>query len=355
MATGFVATPFLGTSLKIPRYPNTTQRECKNKQARCTTVKAAATSRHQRREENVPGPLYVDHTCIDCDTCRWLQPKFFTRVNDQSAVYKQPETEEERAEALKAVVACPTGSIALSNSTRMERQEAVNSFPKPVEGLENVYYLYPSKDTFGGSSYLVVREGGQSVMFDCPRWTEKLAKGIEELTGKGGVKMIVLSHCDDVAGHDKWAKRLQSKRVIHSADVNSWQGTTACEVQLSDNDFGSEGLGWWNTGVDGLKVVSVRGHTRGSIAMFDEKSKALFSGDHLYGRGATGKLGAGSRYNQDSWERQIESVAKLEQVPFRAVLPGHGRPMFWKSDEERINAVRDAVKDMRKDPVLRRR
>ncbi|MGB5768342.1 MAG: ferredoxin, partial [Crocosphaera sp.] len=31
----------------------------------------------KRRSENIPGNFYVDSTCIDCDTCRWMSPTVF--------------------------------------------------------------------------------------------------------------------------------------------------------------------------------------------------------------------------------------------------------------------------------------
>lgn len=44
----------------------------------------------------------------DCDTCRWMAPDFFKRANEQSAVLAQPQTDEERQEAYRALLACPT-------------------------------------------------------------------------------------------------------------------------------------------------------------------------------------------------------------------------------------------------------
>ena len=44
----------------------------------------------------------------DCDTCRWMAPDFFKRENEQSAVLVQPQTDQERLEAYKALLACPT-------------------------------------------------------------------------------------------------------------------------------------------------------------------------------------------------------------------------------------------------------
>ena len=66
-----------------------------------------------RLPQNVPGPYYVDDTCIDCDMCRTTAPDFFRR-NDEiasSVVYRQPVTPEERSVAEEARQGCPTDSI----------------------------------------------------------------------------------------------------------------------------------------------------------------------------------------------------------------------------------------------------
>ena len=47
-------------------------------------------------------------SAADCDTCRYMAPDFFKRKNMQSAVLRQPETEEERIEAFRALLSCPT-------------------------------------------------------------------------------------------------------------------------------------------------------------------------------------------------------------------------------------------------------
>ncbi|XP_015064361.1 uncharacterized protein LOC107009532 [Solanum pennellii] len=37
-------------------------------------VKAFQSPTEARRPQNVSGEFFVDHTCIDCDTCRWMAP-----------------------------------------------------------------------------------------------------------------------------------------------------------------------------------------------------------------------------------------------------------------------------------------
>jgi ferredoxin len=69
--------------------------------------------------QNIPGPFYVDETCIDCDLCRTTTPAFFRR-NDEiglSTVYRQPVTSEEVALAEEARDSCPTESIGNDGSS----------------------------------------------------------------------------------------------------------------------------------------------------------------------------------------------------------------------------------------------
>lgn len=70
-------------------------------------------NRNHRVPENVPGPYYVDDTCIDCDLCRSNAPEVFARHPDAgySYVQRQPATPEEVAEAEAARLACPSSTI----------------------------------------------------------------------------------------------------------------------------------------------------------------------------------------------------------------------------------------------------
>lgn len=69
--------------------------------------------RNRRNPENVPGPLYVDDTCIDCDLCRSTAPQFFRRsdAGQYSYVFRQPGSPEEWSRAMEAMQDCPTDTI----------------------------------------------------------------------------------------------------------------------------------------------------------------------------------------------------------------------------------------------------
>ena len=68
---------------------------------------------NDRYPDNTPGRYFVDTSCIDCDVCRDSAQENFRR-NDEggySFVYKQPETEAERAECERVREECPVEAI----------------------------------------------------------------------------------------------------------------------------------------------------------------------------------------------------------------------------------------------------
>lgn len=70
-------------------------------------------NRNQKNPGSIPGPFYVDATCIDCDLCRESAPTIFRRDDELglSVVFKQPATTEEWEQARDALRNCPTETI----------------------------------------------------------------------------------------------------------------------------------------------------------------------------------------------------------------------------------------------------
>ncbi|KAK9838315.1 hypothetical protein WJX81_004110 [Elliptochloris bilobata] len=301
------------------------------------------TSVRQPRPENVSGDFYVDHTCIDCDTCRWMAPDFFKRANEQSAVLAQPQTDEERLEAYKALLACPTFSIHSANKRPGELKAASNAFPSPVAGTSGVYHLgFHSQDSFGSASWLVQRERG-NVMMDSPRFDAKLLARIKKM---GGAKYMLLSHRDDVCDHAKWASALGLKRIIHKIEINEQQGTDKCEVLL-------EGKGPWKLpdSGDDMEIIFTPGHTAGHVCLFYKTQKVMFTGDHLAFRAVRpteakpftsedDKLSVFDKFNWYKVPLQVENAYKIgTKYDWLHLLPGHGRPGHFADEEQRLRAI----------------
>jgi len=142
--------------------------------------------------DNVDGEFFVDSTCIDCDACRQIAPTVFHDIGDQSAVYRQPQTEEELLAAQKALISCPTASIGTASRHDMSR--ALADLPEHVD--EDVYRCgYTSESSFGAFSYLIRKESG-NVLIDSPRFAGPLVKNIERM---GGVARMLLTRLRDRA------------------------------------------------------------------------------------------------------------------------------------------------------------
>ncbi|KAK9120607.1 hypothetical protein Syun_018224 [Stephania yunnanensis] len=200
---------------------------------RRTVMMAHTKQSRERRSQNAQGEFFVDHACIDCDTCRWMAPEVFTRKDGQSAVFKQPTSEEERIKALQGVYHCG----------------------------------YHAENSFGGTSYLIVHPEG-NILVDSPRYFERLAQKIEML---GGARYMFLTHEDDIGDHQKWSERLRCDRIFHTKDI---------EASTADVEIKLDGDGPWSLGND-FELIHTPGHTEvshGRMAEFKdmhEKDAAL--------------------------------------------------------------------------------
>src|SRR4051812_23867708 len=121
---------------------------------------------------NVPGPFFVDDTCIDCDLCRQIAPQVYREESDHSVVYRQPADDVQTMRAAMALVACPTASIG--TRTKLDSRTVARAFPEQID--DNVYFCgYASENSYGAASYLIVRPEG-NVLVDSPRFAKVLVQ-----------------------------------------------------------------------------------------------------------------------------------------------------------------------------------
>lgn len=272
----------------------------------------------ERRTENVSGNFYVDSTCIDCNTCRWMAPEIYRREGDQSAVHHQPNNEQEKLAAMQALLSCPTASIGTVEKPK-DIKKVQQTFPILVE--DKVYHCgYHSEKSFGAGSYFIKREAG-NILIDSPRFAPPLVKEIEKM---GGVKYMYLTHRDDVADHQKFHDRFGCDRILHKDDVTT--GTKDVEIQLS----GYEPIEL----AEDITIIPVPGHSQGHTVLLYQQ-KFLFTGDHLAWSAYLNHLYAFRRFCWYSWPLQLQSMEKLAKYSFEWVLPGHGRR--YHADRETMN------------------
>jgi glyoxylase-like metal-dependent hydrolase (beta-lactamase superfamily II)/ferredoxin len=283
----------------------------------------------ERLSENAEGEFFVDRSCIDCETCRQLAPRVFRR-NDgvgQSVVGAQPATARDRRRTLMALVACPTASIG--SLAKRDPRAAARAFPQEI--AEGVHYCgYAAASSYGASSYLIRRAAG-NVLVDSPRAAPVLLDRIRAL---GGVRIMFLTHRDDVADHARLQRAFGCQRILHAADVG---GATA-DVERRLTGVAPRALD------DDLLAIPVPGHTRGSTALL-YRDRFLFSGDHLWGDEDTGRLAMGRGVCWYSWAEQRRSLRRLLDHRFQWVLPGHGRRFQTRSPAEMRAAIEALLKE----------
>lgn len=268
----------------------------------------------KRLTSNVPGDFFVDSTCINCDTCRQLAPEIFTDTGEFSSVAAQPKMPSQLREATQAMLACPTGSIGTTGKNLS--REVIEDFPLQLD--DEVFYCgFNSKKSFGGNSYLVVHPDG-NWLIDSPRMVPHLVRRFEEL---GGIRHIFLTHRDDVADAELYAKKFDAQRIIHKGELDSQPGAEIVLDGTNPIALAPEFL-----------VIPTIGHTSGHCVLL-YRDRFLFSGDHLWWSRKRNGLYGSKDYCWYSWEEQIESFKLLEQYQFQWVLPGHGDRIHLSKEE----------------------
>jgi glyoxylase-like metal-dependent hydrolase (beta-lactamase superfamily II) len=175
-------------------------------------------------------------------------------------------------------------------------------------------------------------------MIDSPRWSAPLAR---RLAAMGGVAVMVLTHRDDVADHDRWARVFGCERWIHQADADAApeaERTIAGReaVQLAAN----------------LQLIPTPGHTAGSlVAVLGSARQALFSGDHLWWNPQQQVVVASQRYCWWNWAEQLRSVERLLELDVAWLLPGHGHRHHFAEGQWRL-ALEQTLSFSRRSPGL---
>jgi glyoxylase-like metal-dependent hydrolase (beta-lactamase superfamily II) len=262
-----------------------------------------------------------------------MAPQTFVAVGGASAVAAQPHAPLDKLAALQALISCPTYSIHVEDAKKGELAAARDTFPLNV--TTTVYHLgYHDEASYGATSYLIVRPKLGNIMVDIPRWAPALAQRVKAF---GGARYLFLTHRDDVGSHERWATELGARRIIHSLEVSTRQGTDAAEVQL-------EGRGPWRLD-DEVEIIFTPGHTAGCVSLLYRPEHALFTGDHLAFSPRLKRLTIFRAVNWHSVPVQLESVEKLVGIDFLHVFPGHGRRTSFPDGTTRDEALRTLLSE----------
>jgi glyoxylase-like metal-dependent hydrolase (beta-lactamase superfamily II) len=278
-----------------------------------------------RNPASAPGDWYIDTECIDCAASRIVAPGLIVRRGDLSVFGRQPEGEEDERAAWRAVLVCPTASVGRVSGG----SPPAGVFPWQL--APGVFMCgYNARSSYGASSYFVTRSSG-NLLIDSPRFTRKL---VQAFTNAGGIAHILLTHQDDVADADQYARAFGARVWIHEHD-------RAAAPYAGDILTGAESASI----EDGVLAIPVPGHTRGSVVYLVDYLY-LFTGDSLAWDMKRGDLTAFRDACWYSWEEQTASLDRLIARRFEWVLPGHGG-FAHRPAEEMTQRLRALVRRMR--------
>lgn len=187
---------------------------------------------------------------------------------------------------------------------------------------ERVYLCgHNHQSSFGAHSYFVTRDEG-NLLVDSPRFTRKLVGPFEEL---GGIDKVLLSHRDDVADAERWARHFEAEVFIHEADADAAPFATHILTGESPAELTQI--------AEGIVAIPVPGHTKGSVVYLIDDCY-LFTGDSLtwnYDRDAMRAFRQACWY---SWPEQKKSLTALAEYGFNQLFSGHGPWSPWRERGE---------------------
>ena len=260
----------------------------------------------ERNPDGAAGDWFIDQRCINCAAARHVAPGLIVERDDFSVFARQPSTKEELEQAWLAAELCPTRSIR--TESRLKPPPGLY----PHELSQGIYLCgHNARSSFGAHSYFVERSDG-NLLIDAPQFTRKLVAPFEE---QGGIGRILLSHRDDVADADKWARHFDAEVYIHKDDRQAAPYATHIIAGRSPAEV--------TVIAPGLVAIPVPGHTKGSVVyLLDETF--LFTGDSLAWNLHREDLYAFKNACWYSWAAQKRSLTALADYRFERVFSGHG-------------------------------
>ncbi|PWC54840.1 MBL fold metallo-hydrolase, partial [Azospirillum sp. TSO22-1] len=223
-----------------------------------------------------------------------------------------PATPEERMQAWRARLACPTASV------RTESHEEVPEAVFPEHMCDGVHRLgYNARSSYGTHSFLIRRAAG-NLMVDAPRWTRAVVGPLEAW---GGISDILLTHRDDIGDAERYARHFDAHVWIHEADRDA--------APFADRTIA--GIVPVRVHVD-LLAIPAPGHTEGSVAYLYD-GRCLFTGDTLAWSFERDDLTAWREVCWWSWPEQLRSLRRLCDHRFEWVFAGHGGSRQLPADD----------------------
>ncbi|MEL9941040.1 MAG: MBL fold metallo-hydrolase [Ignisphaera sp.] len=193
---------------------------------------------------------------------------------------------------------------------------------------------------FNTNSYIIYDDDTlDAIMVDLGDFSEEVVRFIRDRKLDLLAVVATHGHFDHVYGVERLRAVTGAVFVVHRDDIRVLEMNeqlcrefgVECGYVEPDEVLTSEGI--YRFGSIEVRVVHTPGHTPGSIVLYVEPLKTLFTGDTIFrGSVGTADLPGGSE------EKLVESICKIYRLfPLDTkVLPGHG-PHTTLGNEARYN------------------
>lgn len=159
-----------------------------------------------------------------------------------------------------------------------------------------------------------------------------------------GLSLIVLTHChyDHVGAVPGIVEATGAKVAMHAEDAGMLAREPSAalfgarrprftvDILLRDGEA-------IDLGDAVLRVIHTPGHTPGSVCLYDEESRALFTGDTVFEGGSFGRTDIGGNARD-----MVASLEKLAALDVSALYPGHGGAVTRRAKESLLASYRNA-------------
>jgi len=165
-----------------------------------------------------------------------------------------------------------------------------------------------------------------------PVWPQLSELGVEP----SNVDKVVLTHAhhDHAMGAFLILERADPEVYVHEEDtryIASRLGDSLVKVREGDVI---------ETELWPLNVYWTPGHTSGSMSLYNQEHRILFSGDTVFPDGYYGRYDGES----GSYEATVESLRKLDGLDVEFLLSGHGSPVLEDGNRHIDMALRSATR-----------
>jgi len=179
---------------------------------------------------------------------------------------------------------------------------------------------------FDGNVYLILDK--RPILVDTGMMAGPTLKNIKKIIDPGKIEMIVLTHCHhDHSGAAPALKEATGARLLLSekeagavgddmASVAYLFGQQAADYKVDETL--REGM-VLDTGEWKLRVLETPGHSLGSLCLYEEKEKVLFSGDTVF---PDGNIGRTDMFGGNTPEL-VRSIERLTALDVKTMYPGH--------------------------------